>query len=237
MSSNGRLSGAQRQAAYRQRHRDDVLAQGRSYAGQRRAKCKNNPASHAAAKIQANQYAVGYRETNRAGLAHKEMIRRCRKSIDKIGYDAWLQTWQRRHPDEPPPYVHADNNPDDTAPSLSVNDGDKLEISVESRLSGAKLERYRRIKERHRLADLERLEWQQGMAELAALDDEEEDVEEDLEQCKLEHYRRRKEVRLLSDLGELEWAQEMAHLDAVLVGHAADDDQGGVDNGEYFWAD
>ncbi|KAJ7615413.1 hypothetical protein FB45DRAFT_935642 [Roridomyces roridus] len=182
MLSKGRLSGAERQAAYRQRHRDSVLAQGRTHAARRRAKGRSNPTSDATIKAQANQYAAGYRETHRADLAQKERIRRYRKSIDKMGYDAWLQTWQKQHPGETPP-----SGLQQTPPSVSVP---------------------------------------------IPVDDAGEVEEDDLGQYKLDRSRRRKKEWRLNDLDELEWAKERADLDAVLVGHAPDDN-----DGDYFLVD
>ncbi|KAJ7605805.1 hypothetical protein FB45DRAFT_1041883 [Roridomyces roridus] len=174
MPPKDRVSGAERQATYRRTHRDEVLAQDRIHAARRRAKTRSNPTSDATSKIQANQYAAGYREANAATLARKEMIRRCRKSIDKIGYDAWLQTWRRRHPGEPPP-LELGHTEDDPPPASIVvsrddeNEYDNLEMFAQSRLSRTKLERWTRRREARRVRDMEELEWAQETAQLDAV--------------------------------------------------------------------
>ncbi|KAJ7608685.1 hypothetical protein FB45DRAFT_876955 [Roridomyces roridus] len=174
MPPKGRFSGAERQATYRRTHRDEVLAQDRIHAARRRAKTRSNPASDAASKTQANRYAAGYRATNAAALARKEMIRRCRKSIDKIGYDAWLQTWRRRHPGEAPPSElgYTEDHPPPASIVVNRDDGneyDNLEMFAQSRLSRTKLERWTRRREARRVRDLEELEWAQDTAALDAV--------------------------------------------------------------------
>ncbi|KAJ7620207.1 hypothetical protein FB45DRAFT_1062561 [Roridomyces roridus] len=173
MPPKGRVSGAERQATYRRTHRDEVLAQDRIHAARRHAKTRSNPASDTASKTQANRYAAGYRATNAAALARKEMIRRCRKSIDKIGYDAWLQTWRRRHPGEAPPSElgYTEDHPPPASIVVNRDDGneyDNLEMFAQSRLSRTKLERWTRRREARRVRDLEELEWAQDTAALDA---------------------------------------------------------------------
>ncbi|KAJ7617427.1 hypothetical protein FB45DRAFT_1034708 [Roridomyces roridus] len=78
MPPKARVPAAQRQATYRLNHLEQELARGRTHAARRRAQSKSSPTLDAVAKIQANQYAAGYRATNRSRLAQKEMLRRCR---------------------------------------------------------------------------------------------------------------------------------------------------------------
>ncbi|KAJ7610957.1 hypothetical protein FB45DRAFT_1037845 [Roridomyces roridus] len=112
--------------------------------------------------------------TNAAALARKEMIRRCWKSIDKIGYDAWLQTWRRRHPGESPPSELGHTEDDPPPASIVVshddeNEYDNLEMFAQSRLSGTKLERWTQRREARHVRDMEELEWAQETAQLDAV--------------------------------------------------------------------
>ncbi|KAJ7609856.1 hypothetical protein FB45DRAFT_1038327 [Roridomyces roridus] len=162
---------AKRKAAqhkYRQTHRDELRAKGRVHASKQRAKTKSNPALEAMSNSQANHHAAEYRAGHGALLARKEMMRRCRQSIEKNGYDVWVARWTKTHPNEHPPY-DPPSAPDNVchphrSPPPVCDD-------TQQRLSGVKLERYLRIREAQRLSELQREEWARGMRELEALND------------------------------------------------------------------
>ncbi|KAJ7608145.1 hypothetical protein FB45DRAFT_1039807 [Roridomyces roridus] len=168
MPPKARVPAAQRQATYRLNHLEQELARGRTHAARRRAKSKSSPTLDAVAKIQANQYAAGYRATNRARLAQKEMLRHCQKTIDKIGYDAWLDTWQRRHPGQTPPCERGDTQ---SPPSMLPpnNDDEVHDVELEELVQSKRRKRAQRC---NKLEELEtawqEVEWAQQLDELEA---------------------------------------------------------------------
>ncbi|KAJ7638023.1 hypothetical protein DFH06DRAFT_1138666 [Mycena polygramma] len=82
------------QARYRERNREELRRKARESMARLRAEL--SPHDLAQYKITAREDNTRYRADNRVLLAHRAVVRRARKSIAKIGYDAWAAKYQKR---------------------------------------------------------------------------------------------------------------------------------------------
>ncbi|KAJ6463278.1 hypothetical protein C8R47DRAFT_1080003 [Mycena vitilis] len=83
------------QARYRARHKEEL----RRKARESMARLRANLSPHDCARYRktAREDGARYRADNRALLAQKEVLRRARKSIPRIGYDEWCAKYEKRH--------------------------------------------------------------------------------------------------------------------------------------------
>ncbi|KAJ6517166.1 hypothetical protein C8R47DRAFT_1205408 [Mycena vitilis] len=83
------------QARYRARHKEEL----RRKARESMARLRANLSPHDCAQYRKTAREDGgrYRADNRALLAQKDVLRRARKSIPRIGYDEWCAKYEKRH--------------------------------------------------------------------------------------------------------------------------------------------
>ncbi|KAJ7657847.1 hypothetical protein DFH06DRAFT_1327904 [Mycena polygramma] len=111
------------QARYRARHKEEL----RRKARESMARLRANLSPHQLAQYQktAREDGARYRAENRAMLAQKEVVRRARKSIPRIGYDEWCAKYEKRHKRPVPVVLQMEYGPQMTteADSRAVSPG------------------------------------------------------------------------------------------------------------------